>query len=134
MKVSNTTIEINTQGIFDFHDITAAIKDFSEKSGINNGFLNIQIMHTSASLIMNENEPGLIEDIKKTIERNAPRDIAYQHQDNGHSHCKSIFLPHNITLNIIDRHLQLGDWQSIFLVELDSARIRKVQVQIMGGD
>jgi secondary thiamine-phosphate synthase enzyme len=132
MKIINKTIELNTNKLFDFCDITEQIKELSRESAISNGLANIQIMHTSAALIINENEPNLIEDMKQAIERSAPQDIKYQHRDNGHSHCKSIFLPNNITLNIINKSLQLGQWQRIFLVELDSPRMRKVQIEIIG--
>lgn len=132
MRIINKTINLTTAGLFDFQDITDKIKSFSALSEIANGLLNIQIMHTSAGLIMNEDEPHLIEDIKKAIERSAPQDIEYKHSDNGHAHCKSLFLPNNITLNIIDKTLQLGQWQRVFLVELDSPRTRKVQIQIIG--
>jgi secondary thiamine-phosphate synthase enzyme len=132
MKITNKTIKIHTEKIFDFRDITEEVKGLSQESGVSNGLLNIQIMHTSAALIVNEDEPGLIEDIKEAVERTAPQDITYQHRDNGHSHCKSIFLPNNITLNIVDRFPQLGQWQRIFLVELDSPRLREIQIQIIG--
>jgi secondary thiamine-phosphate synthase enzyme len=132
MKIINKTIELNTEKLFDFRDITEQIKEFRQESAISNGLANVQIMHTSAALIVNENEPNLIEDMKQAIERSASREIEYQHRDNGHSHCKSIFLHNNITLNIIDKSLQLGQWQRIFLVELDSPRKRKVQIEIIG--
>jgi len=51
---------------------------------------------------------------------------------NGHSHCKAILLPTSVTLNIVDSKLQLGQWQRIFIRELDRSRPRKVQIQIIG--
>jgi thiamine phosphate synthase YjbQ (UPF0047 family) len=84
--------------------------------------------------------------MRASLDRIAPRDAQYQHDDfgkrtvnvcndecvNGHSHCKAISLPVNITLNLIDGRLQLGQWQRIMLVELDRSRPRKVQVHIIG--
>jgi len=146
MKILNKTIEFQTKEIFDFIDITDKIQGFFEESQVKNGLVNIQILHTSAGLIVNENEPLLIEDFKKNLERTAPQDLGYKHDNmeertvnvcqdeciNGHSHCKAIHLPANAVLNLIEGKLQLGVWQRVFLVELDRSRNRKVQIQIIG--
>jgi len=146
MKTTHKTIEYQTKGEFDFIDITEEVKNFVEESQINNGFVNVQTLHTTAALILNENEPLLLEDIKKNLERLFPGNIKYRHDDfttrtvnmcpdecaNGRSHCKAIFLPVNVTLNLIDGKIQFGQWQRILFVELDRARQRKVQIQIMG--
>ncbi len=103
-------------------------------------------MHTTATLILNENEPLLIKDIKKNLSALAPEDADYNHDNfnvrtvnmcdgecaNGHAHCKSIYLTPTNTLNLIDGQLQLGRWQRILFVELDRSRTRKVQIQVMG--
>ena len=146
MKTAHKTIEYSTKGLFDFIDITDEVKAFLKESEIRNGIVNVQTLHTTAALILNENEPLLIEDIKAHLERTAPTTLKYNHDDfarrtvnicddeciNGHSHCKAIHLPVNITLNLIDGTLQLGQWQRVLFVELDKARKRKVQIQIMG--
>ncbi len=146
MKIVYNIFKFQTKKIFDFIDITNQVDSFIRQSKIRNGLVNIQILHTSAALIFNENEPLLIKDIKKSLEKIAPQSLAYQHDDfskrrvnmckdeciNGHSHCKAIYLLVNIVLNLIDRKLQLGQWQRIILAELDRARPRKVQVQIIG--
>lgn len=146
MKTSNTILSHQTKGLFDFIDITDRILEFVSKSSIKNGLVNVQIFHTSAALIFNENEPLLLEDIKDSLDKAAPKNAKYRHDDfdrrtvnvcenecvNGHSHCKAIRLPSNITLNLIDGKLQLGQWQRIMLAELDSSRPRKVQIQVIG--
>jgi len=146
MKVLNKTIEIQTNGLFDFIDITDKVKDFVKESQIKNGLVNVQILHTSAGLIVNENEPLLINDFKKNLEMFAPKISNYQHDNfskrtvnlckneciNGHSHCKAIRLLVNATLNLIEKEIQLGRWQRIFIVELDKSRKRKAQIQILG--
>ncbi|MBU2263270.1 secondary thiamine-phosphate synthase enzyme YjbQ [Patescibacteria group bacterium] len=146
MKALNKTLKFQTKGLFDFVDITNEIKKNVDEGQIKNGLVNIQILHTSASLILNENEPLLIEDFKENLERTASKDLKYRHDNlnertvnlcseacvNGHAHCKAIHLPVNITLNLIEGKLQLGQWQRIFIVELDQPRQRTVQVQILG--
>ena len=146
MEIKNKTIEIQTEKTLDFIDITDQVEKFIKDSQIKNGFINVQILHTSAALIVNENEPLLIEDFKKNLEESALSSKEYQHDNlsirtvnvceneciNGHSHCKAIHLLVNTTLNVIEGKLQLGQWQRIFLVELDRPRKRKAQMQIMG--
>lgn len=146
MKTANKIFKYQTKELFDFIDITDEVKSFLKQSGIKNGLVNVQILHTSSALMLNENEPFLFEDIKKNLEQIAPQSLTYQHDDlskrtvnvcpdeciNGHSHCKAIHLLSNTTLNLIDGKLQLGQWQRIMLVELDHSRPRKVQVQIIG--
>lgn len=146
MIIKHKTLSYQTKKELDFIDVTDEIKSFVKESGIKSGLVNIQIMHTSAALMLNENEPLLLEDIKNNLESTAPKTNTYKHDDlnirtinvcveeciNGHSHCKAIHLPVTITLNLIDGELQLGQWQRVFLVELDHSRPRKVQIQIIG--
>lgn len=146
MKTTNKTLKIDTTGCLDFFDITEKVKKIVDKSGIENGLVNIQSMHTTAMLIINENEPLLLEDIKKNLSRLAPEDKDYRHDDfsvrtvnmcddecaNGHSHCKAIYLTPTNTVNLFKGKLQLGTWQRILFIELDRPRPRKVQVQIIG--
>jgi secondary thiamine-phosphate synthase enzyme len=142
----NKTIEFETQGDLDFVDLTEEVSEFVKSSGVKEGLINIQSMHTSAALIVNENEPLLIEDIKENLRRTAPKEASYSHDNmeirtvnvcdneciNGHAHCQAIHLLVSATLNIIQGEIQLGRWQRIFFVELDQKRPRKVQLQIIG--
>jgi len=146
MQVLNKTIKFQTKEIFDFIDITNEVKNFVKESQIKNGIVNIQILHTSAALIVNENEPLLIEDFKKNLENTAPQGLKHEHDDlekrtvnvcpkeciNGHAHCKAIHLLVNIALNLVNGEMQLGQWQRVFLVELDRTRERKIQIQTLG--
>jgi len=146
MKVTNKTFPLKTKEEFDFIDITDDIEAFVTESSVKNGLCNIQSLHTTAPVFVNENEPLLIEDIKKHFRTLIPKGAAYQHNDfnvrtvnmcddeckNGHSHCLAIHLPTSVTLNLIDGKLQLGTWQRIFFVELDHSRERKFQVQVIG--
>ncbi len=146
MKHLNKTLDYQTKGEFDFIDITDEVKNFVKGAGIQTGLVNIQIFHTTAALILNENEPLLLEDMKKNLENTASKNAGYKHDDfsirtvnmcddehaNGHAHCKAIRLPVNIILNIIDGEAQFGQWQRIFLLELDRSRKRKVQMLLIG--
>ncbi len=146
MEIENKTLEFQTKEIFHFIDFTNKVKDFVKKAGVKNGLVNIQIMHTSAGLILNENEPLLLEDIKEKFEKHASQKDSYKHDDltkrtvnvcndecvNGHSHCNAIYLQTTVTLNVFGGELQLGRWQNVMLVELDRSRPRKIQLQIIG--
>jgi len=146
MKTFNKTIEIDSKKQFDIVDLTEKIKSFIKESCLKNGMINIQSMHTTASVFVQEQEPLLLDDIKKCLERLIPQNINYNHDDfdkrtinfcndecrNGHSHCKAMLLQLNVTLNLIEGELQLGQWQKILFIELDRPRSRKVQLQIIG--
>ena len=146
MKISHKTLEFQTNGEFDFIDFTNEVEKFIGASQIKSGLINIQTMHTTAPLFLNENEPLLLEDFKKHLSQISPKNEAYNHNDftrrtvnmcdgecqNGHSHCEALHFPSNLVLNIVDGKLQLGQWQRIFLMELDKPKLRKVQIQGMG--
>ena len=146
MKIANTTISLNTKETLDIIDITEKIKKFVQESKIENGLINIQSMHTTATVFINENEPELFKDFKNHLEKLAPKNNKYHHDNfdirtvnmcedecaNGHAHCKAIRFPTNICLNLISNELQLGTWQRILFIELDDERKRKVGVQIIG--
>lgn len=146
MKIQNKTIELNTKEIFDFIDITDEIRNLIKESRIENGLVNVQVLHTTAAVVINENEPLLLGDFKKNLEATASQALSYQHDNftirtvnlradefiNGHSHCKALHLSTSAVLNIIGGELQLGQWQRVFIAELDRPRCRKFQIQVLG--
>lgn len=146
MKTVNKTLVLNTRKELDFTDITEAVKVSIAESQVKNGLVNIQTLHTTCPLLVNENEPLLIDDFKNHLAQLSPKNLSYNHNNlairtvnmcdgecqNGHSHCLAMHLPSNVTLNIINGGLQLGQWQKIFTVELDKPRERKIQIQIIG--
>ena len=146
MKISHKTLEFQTKEELDFIDLTDEVEKFIIESQVKNGLVNIQTLHTTALLFLNENEPLLLEDFKNHLQNLSPKASNYNHNDfsrrtvnvcedeckNGHSHCLALHFPSNLTLNIIDGKMQLGQWQRIFLVELDKPRQRKIQIQTIG--
>jgi len=146
MKIENKTLTYKTKNQFDFIDITDEVKSFVKESGIQQGLVNIQSLHTTAALILNEKEPLLLEDIKRNLENTAPQNLEYNHDDfgrrtvnlcddecaNGHAHCKAIHLQPSITLNLVEGELKLGRWQRLLFIELDRERERMVHLQAIG--
>ena len=144
--VRHTTIQIETQHPTQFIDLTDELNEFLRASEVHTGLINIQGLHTTTALIVNEHDPLLLGDVAALLERLAPQDGYYRHDNvglrtsncvlgdrpNGHSHCRSLLLASSVTLNIAGGRLQLGTWQRIFLAELDGPRTRSVSVVVIG--
>jgi len=147
MKIINHIISLKTATTLDFIDVTEKVKEKIKETGIMDGVINIQSLHTTMAIIVNEAEPLLIADMKDLLEKLAPRTYKYAHDNfeirtvnmcdgecaNGHSHNKAIHLPTSALMNITKNDLQLGQWQRIFAVELDRSRPRQIALQIMGN-
>lgn len=144
--IHHRLIHLRSAECLEFIDLTEKIEEMVDESGVKNGLVNIQTLHTTTAIIINEREPLLIEDMKAMLESFAPREARYRHDDfqirtvnlepdepeNGHSHCKALFLRASEMINISEGKLLLGRWQRIFLIELDRPRARSVSVMIMG--
>ena len=138
-------LQVTSKKQFELIDITDKVKTIVEESGINDGLVAIFAPHTTASIRLNHNEPLLIQDIMKTLYRVAPVDINYSHdlfeirsgteaneRSNGHAHVKAFFLGSSETIPLTAGKMILGPRQSIFFVELDGGRERKVVVSVSG--
>ena len=115
-------IKINTkgQGLYNFTNQTVS---WLNKQKVNNGILNINILHTSASLVIQENaDPDVLYDLKNFFDKLAPMDNnLYKHTTEGKddmpAHIKSALTNNQITLSIKDNKLKLGTWQGLYLFE-----------------
>tara|TARA_Y100000590_G_scaffold30767_1_gene34092 strand:- start:117 stop:536 length:420 start_codon:yes stop_codon:yes gene_type:complete len=122
MKQIFHEIKINTkgQGLYNFTNETVS---WLNKQKINNGILNINILHTSASLVIQENaDPDVLYDLKFFFDKLAPMDNKlYKHTTEGKddmpAHIKSTLTNNQITLSIKDKKLTLGTWQGLYLFE-----------------
>lgn len=114
-------------------DVTKPIRDVVKKSGIKNGLCHVYFMGTTGALIINENEPLVLEDWKKTIESMVPSDKMYLHPSNAHSHIRSTIFNDNKTIPVADNEPILGTYQSILFAEFDTTnRSREIIVTISG--
>lgn len=121
-------ITVNTRKEFDLIDITREVEEIVK----GNGAVVIFTPHTTCSLLINENERGLREDILNFYSRLAPKG-SYEHNrvdNNAHSHLRSLFNT-STTIPVANGRLALGTWQSVFLMESDGPRVRKVYIVIM---
>ena len=142
----HATIRLITYHPTQFLDLTDRLDKLVVDSGVRNGILNIQTLHTTTGIIVNEHEPLLLTDFQALLERTAPRDDQYRHDDpkartvnviaaerpNGHAHCRALLLPSSVCVNVVDGRLVLGQWQRVFFVELDGPRERNVSALVMG--
>jgi len=138
MKIRNLAISTQTTHHTDILDITNEVKQKALQLDINNGSITLFISGSTAALTTIEFESGAISDLKKAIERIAPRDIHYDHDrrwgdGNGYSHVRAALLGPSLTVPIVDNGLLLGTWQQIVLLDFDNRpRRREVKIQIMG--
>ncbi len=140
------TLDYDTSHALEFIDITADVQNVVARSGIEFGQVTIMSNHTTAAVVLNEHEPLLLNDMARVLSRIAPAGDYYEHNDfsirtvnmtdrecaNGHAHCQHLFLGSSETVPIHNGAAHIGQWQSLFLVELDHARPRSVFVQAMG--
>ena len=144
----HVTIAVQTSRPTEFIDITDRIERLIADAGLRCGFVNIQSLHTTAAILINEHEPMLLWDFTAFLEALAPRTARYRHDDpeartvnltpgersNGHAHCQALLLPSSVLLNVVDGALRLGCWQRVFLVELDGPRTRQISVLAVPSD
>ncbi len=125
-------LKVPTKAGPDLVDITGEVEGVVEKSGIKEGICLVFVPGATGAVVINENEPGLMEDFKKTLEKLAPEG-GYKHPHNAHSHIRAMLLGPGETIPLEEGRLVLGTWQSIFLVNLDTGpRDRDVLVRVLG--
>ena len=113
-------VKTNGQGLYNF---TASTLKWLDKQKIQNGILNINIMHTRASLIIQENaDPDVLHDLKNFFHKLVPMDTKlYKHTTEGKddmpAHIKSALTNNQLTLSLKNKNLILGTWQGLYLFE-----------------
>jgi secondary thiamine-phosphate synthase enzyme len=138
MAVITKTILIKTKGEDDIVNITEQTSKIIENSKIENGTVTIFVSGSTAALTTIEYEPGLLSDFPKMLERVAPKNIDYGHEQmwhdgNGHSHVRASLVGPSLTIPFSNRNLMLGTWQQIVLLELDTrGRERNLVLQMIG--
>ena len=125
-----------------FIDLTGLVAERVRRSGITRGLVNVQACHTTTSILVNEFEPELIEDLADLAEQWAPREHGYRHdvrqgmppgeRANGHAHARAVLLGASALLNVDRGAVCLGRWQQILHAELDGPRKRGISIMVMG--
>jgi len=132
-KVVNMSYSFSTKGEIDFVDLTDKVQEAVSNSGIKNGIAHVFAPHATGVIILTENDYDLLNDIKAFLEELAPKRGPYQHPSNAHAHLRSVLLPPDKTLPVIDGRVEFGTWQSLLFIETDVySRKRTVIIQVMG--
>lgn len=132
-KVVNRSFSFSTKGEIDFVDLTGKVQEVVSKSAVRNGLVHVFAPHATGILVLTENDYALLNDIKAFLEEMVPKRRAYHHPSNAHSHLRSMLLPPDKTLPVIDGRVEFGTWQSLLFVETDVyPRNRTVIMQVIG--
>jgi secondary thiamine-phosphate synthase enzyme len=136
MKFLTEYVTFNTRNIYELVNITDLCWKFLERSGITEGMIMISAMHITAGVFINDNEPGLHQDIKDWLQKLAPKGPDYLHhrtgEVNGDAHLKSLLIGHQVIIPVTDGKLDFGPWQEVFYAEFDGRRPKRVLFKAMG--
>lgn len=139
MTVESREMKFQTHNEGEILDITDKTKRFVESSKLRNGTATLFVPGSTAAITTIEYEPGLLlADLPQALERLAPRDGDYEHENrwhdgNGHSHVRASVIGPSLSVPFVDKRLVLGMWQQIVFLELDvRPRDRTVFVQLIG--
>ncbi len=138
MAVVTKEIRVQTRGECDIVNLTDKVQEAVGSSGLKDGVVTVFVGGSTAAITTIEYEPGLLQDLPAALERVAPKNVEYKHEEmwhdgNGHSHVRASILGPSLVVPFRDGRLCLGTWQQIVLVELDiRARSRNIILQILG--
>ena len=141
------TLVFRTTAAREFLDVTDQVAAVVGRSRISQGWVSAFSKHTTAAVVLQENEPLLLQDMSGMLERLSSAAGVYQHNDlarrtgemdpdecaNGHAHCQHLLLSSSQDIPVAEGRLDLGRWQRIFLLELDRGRDRHLVVQVFGA-
>jgi secondary thiamine-phosphate synthase enzyme len=139
MKSLTEHLTFNVPKRMDFVNITSQVQQAVRRSGVREGLCLVNAMHITASVFINDNEPGLHQDYKDWLEKLAPFDPSpqtYRHnrtgEDNGDAHHKRQIMGREVVVAVTEGKLDFGPWEQIFYGEFDGRRPKRVLVKIIG--
>jgi secondary thiamine-phosphate synthase enzyme len=141
VKVFSKTITVATDARTALINLSDEVRGFVEATGVQDGYVQVSSLHTTAGLFMNEWQDALLSDMKKMIEQVVPQSSYYKHNDpefsdcdrnNADSHLRNVVVGHSLSVPISQGKTVLGQWQSIILAEFDGPNQRKVFLQVFG--
>jgi len=139
MAVWTHSLQASMDGDSHIQNLTQSMQEILSQSGIMDGTLTLFVKHTTASVMIIEDEPGIRADTRNFWNQTIPANPQWEHntknpgEDNGHSHLRGQLQGPSLTVPIVQGSLTLGTWQQIVLIDFDTrARTRDLVVQIMG--
>ena len=139
MKHFRKTLTLNVPARMDFVNVTPQVESALRESGVREGLCLVNAMHITASVFINDDEPGLHEDYKRWLEQLAPFDacpVRYRHnrtgEDNADAHHKRQIMGREVVVAVTEGKLDFGPWEQIFYGEFDGKRAKRVLIKIIG--
>jgi len=139
MKSHTRYLTLTVPERMDFVNITPDVEEAVRESGVREGLCLVNAMHITASVFINDDEPGLHQDYREWLERLAPFDpspTAYRHnrtgEDNGDAHHKRQIMGREVVVAVTKGRLDFGPWEQIFYGEFDGRRPKRILVKIIG--
>jgi len=135
MQIFREELDVHTSNRVEMVDITRLVEEVHRRSGFKEGLVNVFSRHSTSAVVINENESGLVEDFLVALQKLIPTGAGYLHDridNNADSHIRGFLVGGSQTIPFEDGRMMLGTWQSIFFVELDGPRHRKLTVSVLG--
>ena len=137
MKALTKYLWFNTKKRYEFINITDQVEQLVQESGVKEGLVLVNAMHITASVFINDNESGLLQDFRKWLEKLAPTDVnLYKHnlagEDNAYAHLWRTIMGRECVIAITEGKLDFGPWESIFYGEFDGKRNKRILIKILG--
>ena len=139
MKSYRKALEVNVPSRMAFLNITPQVTAALRESGIREGMCLVNAMHITASVFINDDEQGLLEDYARWLEKLAPYDPSperYHHnrsgEDNGDAHHKRQIMGREVVVAVTEGALDFGPWEQIFYGEFDGRRKKRILIKIIG--
>jgi secondary thiamine-phosphate synthase enzyme len=130
-----TEIEVQTSKRFEFVNLDRKVQEIIEDFDFDQGLAFLFCPHTTAGLVCNENDPSIQQDFAQIFDKLVPLDLEYEHigegKNNARAHQLAMLLGNHLVVPVKNKRLNLGTWQSLFLVELLEPRKRKVFVSLI---
>lgn len=140
-RIFNRIVDWITSDRMQLLNITDRINEIVQKSGIRDGLVHLQSLHTTSAVFLGEWQDALLHDTRKFFEELVPREKDYRHNDpefsdcerrNADSHLRGLVLGQTLSLQVRNAAVLLGTWQSILFAEFDGPRSRSLAVQVSG--
>ncbi len=140
-KIFNRVVDWITSDRMQLINITDRVNEIVRKSGVRDGIVHLQSLHTTTAVFLNEWQDALIHDAKTFLDTVVNRENYWRHNDPEHSDCerknadshmRGMFMGQTLSLQVRNSAVLLGTWQSIILAEFDGPRSRSMSVQVSG--
>jgi secondary thiamine-phosphate synthase enzyme len=137
LKATTEYLSLTVPARMDFVNITDQVARVVTRSGVQEGLCLVNAMHITASVFINDAEPGLHQDYKDWLEALAPHDPSrYRHnrtgEDNGDAHHKRQLMGREVVVAVTGGKLDFGPWEQIFYGEFDGRRAKRVLIKVIG--